>query len=333
MLKFSIILPIYNVENFLSDCLDSLYEQEIPEEEYEVICVVDGSPDDSMAIVERYIKKHSNIRLFVQENRGVCAARNTGLKNASGRYVWFVDPDDMIVSNCLKVIFEELEKAQADVFEMQYRTCAETYKFVPQVVNFQIDRINKEGSSGSAWLSVCRRQYLLENNILFNEKLSYGEDYLWAFQVKYSKHKNIYTKTPLYVYRQRENSAMHANNPVKTRKHMEDMIELYHIYGEEAQRCRVAGMDESVLQNISQRQQLCIESALLCLLKLRLSKTDVKQQLNKLQMMGLYPYKFMTWNLFGKGTVNPLKVRTITFLFPIRCYYLLLCSLYRMIQR
>jgi len=329
MLKISIILPIYNVERFLGDCLDSLYEQDLTEDEYEIICVIDGSPDTSKAIVEQYMETHSNIRLILQENQGVCVARNAGLKNASGKYVWFVDPDDIIVSNCFRKIYDELEKAQADIFEMQYRTCEEQYKFLPEIMEFEIDGQNKEGSSGSGCLYVCRRDYLNENSIVFNEKLSYGEDYLWAFQVKYRKHKSLYTNTALYVYRQRENSAMHTSNPKKTRKHMEDMIELYNIYGEEAKRCKKADMSDAILQNISRRQQLCIESALLCLMKLRVSKADIENILNELQEVGAYPYKFMFWNLFGKGTVNPLKVRMFTFFFPIKSYYLLLCSLYR----
>lgn len=331
MLKLSIVLPIYNVERFLGDCLDSLYEQDLTEEEYEIVCVIDGSPDDSQIIVEQYMQIHSNIRLISQENQGVCVARNTGLKNASGKYVWFVDPDDVIASNCFGKIYEELEKAQADIFEMQYKTCEEQYKFKPEVMEFYIDGMNKEGASGAVWDSVCRRGYLLENNIEFNEKLSYGEDYLWAFQVKYRKHKSLYTNTALYIYRQRENSAMHTGNPAKTRKHMEDMIELYNIYGEEAKRCKKANMGDVVLQNISRRQQLCMESALLCLMKLKLSKADIEKKLKELEEVGAYPYKFMFWNLFGKETVNPLKVRLFTFLFPIKSYYLLLCSLCRLL--
>jgi hypothetical protein len=126
---------------------------------------------------------------------------------------------------------------------------------------------------------------------------------------------------------------MHTSSLTKTKKHMDDMIELYNIYGEETKRCEKDDMGQEVLQNISRRQQLCIESALLCLIKLKLSKADIVKKLNELQEIGAYPYKFMFWNLIGKGTVNPLKVRIITFLFPIKSYYLLLCSLYRLLKR
>ena len=310
-----------------------MYEQDLAEDEYEIVCVIDGSPDNSQAVVERYMQSHSNIKLIVQENKGVSVARNVGLKNSNGCYVWFVDPDDMITSNCLKKIFDELEKTQADLFELQYRTCEEGYKFTPEIIAFQIDGMNKEGSSGSGWLSVCRRHYLLENNIIFSEELSYGEDYLWAFQTKYRKHISIYTNEALYVYRQRNNSAMNANNLSKTRKHMDDMMRLYHMYGVELKRCEKDNMETAVLEDIHRRRQLCVEATLICMLKLCLPKTEVKKQLKELQSIGAYPYKFMFWNLLGKEKGHSLKVKIVTFLFPIRWYYLLLCNLYQFVKK
>lgn len=333
MVKLSIILPIYNVEKFVGDCLDSLYAQDLPENEYEIVCVIDGSPDNSQMVIEQYMKIHSNIKLIVQANQGVSVARNVGLENSCGRYVWFVDPDDIITSNCFKKIFNELEKNHADIFELQYRTCEENYKFVPEVVEFQIDGANKEGSSGSGCLSICRKQYLLENSIVFSEELSYGEDYLWAFQTKYRKHRSIYTNEALYVYRQRSTSAMNVNNPLKTRKHMDDMMRLYHMYGIEFKRCEKENMGAVVLENINRRRQQCIEATLICLLKLRLPRAEIKKKLLELQSIGAYPYKFMLWNLLEKEKGHSLKVKVFTFLFPIKCYYLLLCDLYRIVKK
>lgn len=333
MIKISIILPIYNVEAFLSDCLDSLYEQDLLEEEYEIICIIDGSPDNSQAIVEKYIKKHSNIKMLLQDNCGVSVARNVGMKNSEGKYVWFIDPDDMIASNCLKTIYSELEKAQADIFELQYKTCDEKCGFIPEKIEFQVDGMNREEASGSGWLSVCRKEYLLRNRIVFNEELSYGEDYLWAFQTKYRKHKSIYTDKALYIYRQRNNSAMKANDPYRAKKHMDDMIKLYYLYGIELERCEKENMGISVLENVNRRRQQSIEGALICLLKQCLPRHEVKEKLDELGNMGAYPYKLMLWNLLGKQKGHSLKVRVFTFLFPVKCYYLFLCDLYRILHR
>ena len=327
-MKLSIILPIYNVEKFLGACLESLYAQDISTEEYEIICVIDGSPDDSKQVVEGYMKKYSNIQLLIQENKGVCAARNVGLRNANGKYIWFIDPDDIIATNCLGKIICEMEKSEADVFEMQYKTCEEEHPFTREIIEFQVDGANKKGSSGSACLSVCSKDYLEENKIVFNESLSYGEDYLWAFQTKYRKHKSIYTDSALYVYRQRNNSAMNVQSEAKIKKHMDDMICLYYLYIDESERCKKDKMDKWILKNIEQRKRQCVEAALICLFRLRLTTKEVKEQLKMLQEKQLYPYHFMFENLFGKER-HSLKVRLFTFLFPIKAYFLLVCFLNR----
>ena len=99
----SIVIPIYNVERYLTQCLDSVFSQEISESEYEVICVNDGSLDNSRQIVLDYKKKHSNLILIDRENGGLSAARNTGFRAAKGKYVYFLDSDDYLYQNSLSL--------------------------------------------------------------------------------------------------------------------------------------------------------------------------------------------------------------------------------------
>lgn len=95
--KLSIIIPFYNVKQYIAQCLDSVYRQDIPEEEYEVICVNDASPDHSRDIVLEYQKRHKNLVLIEHEhNKKLGAARNTGRSIARGKYIWNVDSDDYI---------------------------------------------------------------------------------------------------------------------------------------------------------------------------------------------------------------------------------------------
>ena len=176
MKKLSIILPVYNVEKFLPACLDSIYNQDIAEDEFEIIAVIDGSPDNSKAVLLNYSKIHKNITLIEQENSGVSVARNNGLRDATGKYIWFIDPDDLIVKNCFKKIYESLQEHNADVFEFEYDTCEEDYEYEGKQTDFKVDGKDKEGATASGCLLVCRRDYLIDNNIFFNEELSYGED-------------------------------------------------------------------------------------------------------------------------------------------------------------
>ena len=90
--KVSVIVPVYNVEKYLKKCLDSLVNQTL--KDIEIICVNDGSTDNSLQILQEYANTHPNIVIVDQENQGVSLARNNGIKKAKGGYIGFVDPDD-----------------------------------------------------------------------------------------------------------------------------------------------------------------------------------------------------------------------------------------------
>ncbi|MDH6314239.1 glycosyltransferase involved in cell wall biosynthesis [Parabacteroides sp. PFB2-10] len=108
-MHLSLIIPVYNVEAYLEECLDSCLEQDIPHSDYEIIAINDGSPDGSLAILERYAAKYPNITVLSQENRGLSATRNRGIEVAKGEYIWFIDSDDWIEKNCLSSLLGHTE--------------------------------------------------------------------------------------------------------------------------------------------------------------------------------------------------------------------------------
>lgn len=99
----SIVIPAFNVEKYIAECLDSCMCQDVSNDEYEVICVDDGSTDRTGLILDDYERRCSNISVIHQANHGLPSARNTGLDRAIGDYIWFVDSDDVIEHNCLGV--------------------------------------------------------------------------------------------------------------------------------------------------------------------------------------------------------------------------------------
>lgn len=120
ILKFSIIVPIYNAERYLERCLTSLFMQDLQPEEYEIIAVNDGSADASEQILQRLSTEHSHLKWVTTVNRGVSEARNYGCQMACGKYLLFVDADDYVQPNLLRQIYDILENHQLDVLVMDY---------------------------------------------------------------------------------------------------------------------------------------------------------------------------------------------------------------------
>ena len=106
----SIIIPVYNVAPYLRECLDSVFSQSAPSDRYEVICVDDGSSDESGEILSAYKEQHGNFTVIRQNNAGVSAARNRGMDAAQGEYLWFVDGDDFIGTDCISGILDDLRR-------------------------------------------------------------------------------------------------------------------------------------------------------------------------------------------------------------------------------
>jgi glycosyltransferase involved in cell wall biosynthesis len=127
-LRLSIIVPMYNVAPYVERCIRSLENQDVPQDEYEIICINDGSPDNCKEIIEELQKAFSNIFLLNQENQGVSMARNNAIAIAKGNYILPIDPDDYVVPNCLKNALEKAEKEQLDVLYCAFEIFDENSK-------------------------------------------------------------------------------------------------------------------------------------------------------------------------------------------------------------
>src|SRR5690606_27089299 len=117
-LLLSIVIPVYNVSEYVEKCIRSCYNQAVNQSCYEIIVINDGSKDDSLAICERLQEEFTDLKIITQNNKGLSGARNTGIANAHGKYIWFVDSDDWIEDNCLIEIFELIKSYDVDVFWM-----------------------------------------------------------------------------------------------------------------------------------------------------------------------------------------------------------------------
>ena len=107
IIKVSIVIPVYNVEKYLEECIESAIKQSL--NDIEIICINDGSTDSSLEILKKYEKKYSNIIVISQENKGLSASRNVGIRKAKGKYIYFLDSDDFIDTNSMELCYKECE--------------------------------------------------------------------------------------------------------------------------------------------------------------------------------------------------------------------------------
>lgn len=215
----SIVLPVYNVEDYLPKCIEKCENQDLQKVDYELIVVIDGSPDNSIEVAKKYQEIYTNIRVVTRENGGLSAARNTGLKTAEGDYVWFVDSDDYINNDILAGIASQLRENNLDALWLDWQDVNEDGTILPAFAPHAYKNCTNTMSGSQfmadvlsnylyAWSFIYRRTFLLSNNLLFTEGMYY-EDTDFAFRsLPLIKRIKKYNKV-CYNYLQREGSIVH----------------------------------------------------------------------------------------------------------------------------
>lgn len=218
-MKLSIVVPTYNVENYLDKCLHSCISQDILSTEYEIIVINDGSSDNSAIIAEKYVSNYSNVFLFSQENRGLSAARNAGLKQAHGDYVWFIDSDDSIQENCLKDLLSYCK--DIDVlclsYTMQFEDGRDSRTIIPPTPIELKGRflLSTKCFCVPAQFYIYKREFLLSKNLSFFEGI-YHEDMEFTPRMLYFANKISMYPHPIYYYLIRANSITTTVNSKKS---------------------------------------------------------------------------------------------------------------------
>lgn len=216
---FTIIIPVYNLENYIVECLESISMQTFTN--YEVLIINDGSTDASQAKIEQYIRGKEKFRLFSKKNEGVSIARNMGIEYANGRYIWFVDGDDKILKEALSELAALLAKFDAlDVIGFNYDFFGEhDFGDIPDKKELLLPVDGREFFKHYHLLIaasfVYNRDFLLENRIVFQKHIRVSEDNLFNIEVFNAARRMIQTNRRLYFYRQnRMGSATHGENYV-----------------------------------------------------------------------------------------------------------------------
>ena len=228
-MRFSVIIPVFNVESYLRDCLDSVLNQTCAD--WEAICVNDGSTDNSAEILTEYALKDGRINIITQSNGGLSAARNAGMRAAKGNYILFLDSDDWLEENTLQTLAENLDGEDMLCFSGR-RFFEETEEFRPadqlmsQAYPTGMAYYNDNALQSRDFAFVCvvlrvyKRSFLIDNNLWFKEGIFHEDNLFTPLACFYSGKVKVINEC-LYDYRVRSNSITTTPNI----KRLRDLLE------------------------------------------------------------------------------------------------------------
>lgn len=241
MIILSIIIPVYNVEKYVRKTLESIYKSTFPNNEVEVIVVNDGTKDNSMSIVNEFVAKYDNLKIINQENQGLSVARNSGLKAAQGKYVWFVDSDDWVEKESLHFMLKYLKHSEKDVLMYKIREYDEEGRILLER-SFH-DNKNEEQISGTDVVLYQKKygiditpmqQYVISRDFLLSKKMLfvpgiYHEDKEFAPRMLINaKNVSIIPKV-IYCYLRRSNGSITTDETL-LKKRCLSKIKIYRRY-------------------------------------------------------------------------------------------------------
>lgn len=226
MPELSIIVPIFNAASYLDACISSILKQTF--KNIEIICINDGSTDNSLNILKEWSSKDSRIKVISQKNKGNSCARNIGLVNARGKFITFVDADDMIKPEMYESLLTKMVNDSLDVIGCTYETYPslkrKMFSFkTEEIVSFEEllrsnDKIQSSNDLCFCWRYIIRNVIITNNNISFNEKINYGEDMIFITEVLSHCNRIFLTNNSYYYYRTNNNNSMMSSKQYNPNK-------------------------------------------------------------------------------------------------------------------
>ncbi len=242
MQRISVIIPIFNMEQFLPRCVDSILNQTY--RELEIILVNDGSTDSSPDICDDYARQDERIKVIHKPNGGVSSARNAGLDIATGNYISFVDPDDWIAEDMYQKLTEYLAVDEVDIIRFDATRKGENLDWLPFEGLYRDDKLETEvilpmiGSEkfggtfilGVLWIHLFKRELIEGNKVRFNEKLRRCEDRLFTISAMIFARKMLFVRDSLYYYEVYDESLSNRYDSQRwnqERVYLQELKELY----------------------------------------------------------------------------------------------------------
>ena len=283
----SIIIPVHNLEKYIADCLESCLMQDI--ENYEIICVDDGSQDGSGAILDKYAAKYpETIRVVHKSNGGVSSARNVGIEAARGDYIWFVDGDDCIKPNCLSYLLSIARSEKCEIMSVQDVMFDENLS-LDEILTINAQDKNLDNIECIAF-KIFKSEIIKQNNILFDETITHGEDNIFIYEFMKHIKKHAVVTAVVYFYRRRMDSASRSKTVQNKKKLYKSQLYQAMYYENEIKNFDNTGYFS--IDDVIYRRDLFLKRALMTMCLFETDKSVLKSELDKLEQTGLYPKIF-----------------------------------------
>ena len=323
-IDISFCLPVYNVRPYIEDCIRSIICACDDTIRYEILCIDDGSQDGSREFLETYASKDSRIRVVInEENKGVSFTRNRLVREAAGKYIWFVDPDDMLHSGVAKAFFRQAEIINCDILLGNYIRVPENAQFgqeyapieegdCPQKTDDFLPMDTNGRVMCAVWAGLFRRDFLIKSGLSMNEKMIAQEDTLFYYEFSLRTSEIYKWEKYCYLYRQRSSSVMNTHSDARTRKYYQSMREMLRVYMTHLEQNDYRDKD-SLLRKIHHSQQ----NVAACLASIHDGKF-IRSELKQLKKEKVYPFKLRKETLQGD---YPFAQKVLTFLLPIEPFF------------
>lgn len=292
----TIIVPVYNVEDYITTCIESLEQQDLPKSEYEILAVNDGATDQSPAILSDLLKNHKNLRIITQENQGLSGARNTGMLEAKGKYILFVDADDTLVPNSIKNLIQIAEENNLDILEFGAEGVTPDHR----VVYTASAHSNGKVFDGETYLeqvqyisSACNKLYskdfLDKHSLQFMPRV-YIEDIEFNSRAVFHANRIMAIETISAKFLQRQGSITRNKNEAKVKKMVYDIFTVLTTINHFAEQ-KVMPASKAYVP-LKKRVSSLIATMLLRVFKETSNFGIAKDIIGKLELQQLYPTEY-----------------------------------------
>ncbi|TXE10896.1 glycosyltransferase [Gelidibacter salicanalis] len=333
-MKLSIIIPVYNVEKYIAQCLDSVLNQDLGPEEYEIIVVNDGSTDSSAEIAHSYARNNTNIKVIDKENGGVGSARNCGMDLAIGKYIYFIDSDDYLIKNSLKKLIDTCENNNLDMLTFlstSFSTAISKIETLVKNKEFRVSFGDKELSPivngedylanvnyrGEIWWFITNREFLLRTNIRFIET-GWMEDAIFSLQLILEAKRMAHLKLDAHRHRFGPGTAMTSKEPKHYLKVIRDLHNAANVHVPIIEKLENSNGNPKAITRIKARQQSFVFFSMLRMIESTMSFEEVKARMEEMSEIKAYPLT----SFLGKD-YNGLPYQALSKLFnsKSRFYY------------